>query len=234
MKPVLSALALAALLWPAAALSGPVRDFEQAYADMYASYRAALFMTNTGDAAASEKSHAALRMKWDSLGHDWAQTPPPHYADDPAWGLTLLGVAGLIDASGEQIAAGQLPQAHETLEGIRDALGDLHARNDIETFSDRMNAYHAEMEHVLAMDLAMIDRAAMVERAAVLDYLARDLLAAPPHGADGDPAFAEASAPFAASVAAFLAAARSGDPAAIRAAVAGLRKPYAKLFLKFG
>ena len=75
------------------------------------------------------------------------------------------------------------PNSHATLEAVREAFGALHARNGIETFSDRMNAYHAQMEHILGLDLSALDAAgkqAMLEQAAVLAYLAQDVLAGPP------------------------------------------------------
>lgn len=53
-----------------------------------------------------------------------------------------------------EIAVDDLPKAHVTLEGIRSEIGELHDRNGMVSFSDRMNAYHARMEEVLALDLA--------------------------------------------------------------------------------
>jgi hypothetical protein len=40
----------------------------------------------------------------------------------------------LLNQAKTQSAADDLPKAHETLEGIREALGSLHARNHVETF----------------------------------------------------------------------------------------------------
>ena len=228
---------LAALLLAQSALAGPVADFETAYRAAYADYRQALFATNAGDAAASAAARSALSDRWTALRDRWEAAPPPHFEDDPGFTDTLAQVAWLINRSSGLIAEGNLHAAHETLEAIRDELSALHTRNRIETFSDRMNAYHAEMEHVLATDLSTLDAAAVAglrERAALLDYLARDILSEPPPEGRNNPAYDALTVPFAASAAAFLAAARAGDPAAIRAAVKGLRKPYAMLFVKFG
>ncbi|MCV2869360.1 hypothetical protein OEW28_12065 [Defluviimonas sp. WL0002] len=72
------------------------------------------------------------------------------------------------------------------------------------------------------------------EQAAVLAYLARDVLATPPVGASGNPEYATLSADFETSVRNLLDAARSGDETRLRAAAEKLKPAYARLFLKFG
>ena len=73
----------------------------------------------------------------------------PQYADDGAVPAALAAVAAHTAKAAEAVAAGNLPEAHEALEGIRAEIGALHSRNGLATFSDRMNAYHAAMETVL-------------------------------------------------------------------------------------
>jgi len=219
------------------ALAGPVADFEGDFAGMYASYRGALFATNSGDAAKSGKALGALDSAWAALTTEYGTTPPPQYADDVQWASMVAEVQGDLDKAKAEAGAGELDTAHVTLEAIREAFSDLHARNGIETFSDRMNAYHAEMEHVLEVDIAAIDAATgqtLLEHAAVLSYLADDILQAAPAGAEGSGEYAALSKALQASVDQFLAAARSGDDAALKAAVGGLKVPYSKFFLKFG
>ncbi|RYH08945.1 hypothetical protein [Tropicimonas sp. IMCC6043] len=234
MKSLLSTLALAAVLSAPVAFAGPVADFEGDYREMYANYRTALFMTNAGKPEAAVKALTALEETFWALNDSYGTTPPPHYADDPAWGETMSRVGGLLEQAAAEAEAGDLPAAHETLEGIRDLFGSLHLRNDIASFSDRMNAYHAEMEHVLEMDLSKADVGMLRERAAVLDFLARRVIDTPPEEAIGSAEFDQLAKPFRASADAFLEATRSGDPEAVKAAVAGLKKPYSQLFLKFG
>lgn len=235
MKRSLAALAVLALTLPAQA--GPIADFDTAYDAAWANYRQALFATNSGDAAASAAARTALSDQWSALIEAWEATPPPQYADDPGFADTLEQVAWLINKSSGQIVEGDLHGAHVTLEGIRAELAALHERNHIETFSDRMNAYHGVMEQVLASDLTTLDAAGIdrvQEQAALLAFLAKDLLSAPPPAYWDNPEFGALSEAFQASVTAFQDAARSGDPRAIRAAAKGLKKPYAKLFLTFG
>ncbi|MCG6901233.1 MAG: hypothetical protein LJE68_00990 [Rhodobacter sp.] len=220
-----------------AAFAGPVAEFEGEFAGMYASYRMALFATNSGDGAKSAKALGAFDGAWSALTADYGQTPPPQYEDDAQWSAMIAEVQGHLDKAKAEAGAGELGRAHVTLEAIREAFGALHARNGVETFSDRMNAYHAEMEHVLEMDMSVMDAGLarrMLEHAAVLSYLAGDVLQAPPAGAEGMAEYAGLAAAFQASVAHFVAAARSGDAAALKVAVGGLKGPYSKFFLKFG
>lgn len=230
-------LALPALLAAGAVTAGPVSDFETGYRQMYASYRAALFKTNAGNKDESAAALTKLADQMQTLSAAYGDAPPPQYEDDAAWAATITDADALIARAREQVSENQLPEAHETLEGVRDIFGDLHLRNGIETFSDRMNAYHAEMEELLAMDLDQLDAAQISlvhERAAVLAYLADQLLANPPVEAADNAEYDSLSIPFAQSVAAMLEAARSGDPEQIKTAAGKLKVPYSKLFLKFG
>ena len=217
------------------AYAGPVSDFETAMRGAYADYRGALFQTNANKPDAAAKAVAAFQQKWAALSA--ANTAaPPHYADDPAYTETLAKVAAIADTAATEVAAGKLTEAHETLEAIRFAVGALHERNGIVGFSDRMNAYHAKMEEVLTRNYGGFDAAglgSLREDAAVLGYLAADIKAHPPAEA-ADPAYGKLLDGMMDSVARLGAAAKSGDAAAAKAALGGLKVPYSKLFLKFG
>lgn len=236
MKHALTTLSLiAALTAASSALAGPMADFEAGFRTTYASYRMALFATNTGDAEKSKHAIGEFGSRWDNLVSENATTPPPQYADDPAWGSTLTEVSDFIAKAGQMAEHGKLADAHEVLEHVRDAIGELHARNGIVLFSDRMNAYHAKMEQVIGLPVTnAAGRQQFLEQSAVLAYLAEDMLKAPPVEARGNEEFEKLAAAVKASVAALLAAARSGEEGAIKAAISGLKKPYSMLFVKFG
>ena len=238
MRRTITPLALALLACAGPVFAGPVTDFEAAYGQMYAGYRSALFATNSGSAEKSAAALDGLRKDWDALVATYGQTRPPQYESDPRWSETIADVTGSIAKASEAVAKGDLPESHETLEAVREAFGALHARNGIETFSDRMNAYHAEMERIIGLDLSALDAAGkqtVLEHAAVLAYLAQDVLSAPPAtAATGNADYTSLSAAMQASVDALVTAARAGDDAAIKAAVGGLKVPYSKFFLKFG
>jgi len=215
--------------------AGPAAQFDAAFRDVYASYRAALFPTNSGDSAKSEAAIGSLEAGWSAIEAEYGDAPPPQFAEDPEWGSTLIAVGDDVVKAKAEVASGDLPAAHATLEAVREKIGALHDRNGVETFSDRMNAYHAAMEHALeAGEEQGAGPTEMVERAAVLSWLAADVLQAPPPEAAGSAEWEPLAKAFAASVDDFQVAARSGDMEAARAALGGLKVPYSKLFLKFG
>jgi hypothetical protein len=217
------------------ASAGPVSDFETAMRGAYADYRGALFQTNANQPEAAVQAVDAFKQKWAALAS--ANTiAPPQYADDPAYAVTLAKVASITDKAAGEVAAGKLTEAHATLEAIRFEVGGLHERNGIVGFSDRMNAYHAKMEDVLAKDYSGFDAAglgALREDAAVLAFLAADIKAHPPTEA-ADPAYGKLLDGMTDSVTALANAAHTGDAAAAKTALGNLKVPYSKLFLKFG
>lgn len=234
MKPLFPIIVLGFSLALGAANAGPMQDFETQLRASYGSYRTALFATNSGDAAKSAKALDGFGQSWGAIVASFATTPPPQYEADPEWTATLADIQAKIDTARSQIAAQDLPAAHLTLEAVRDGFGAMHDRNGLSSFSDRMNAYHAEMEHVLALDLAATDAVTLAKHAGVLGYLADKIVQHPAPESAGNADYDALQAPFLASVQAFDAAVKSGDAAAISAAVGGLKVPYSKFFLKFG
>ena len=237
MKPFSQLIGAAALslAFMGVANAGPVSDFEVAMRGAYGDYRAALFQTNAAKPEAAAQAVNAFKQKWAALAA--ANTiAPPQYADDPAYAETLAKVAAITDKAATEVAASELPKAHETLETIRFEVGGLHERNGIVGFSDRMNAYHAKMEDVLGKDYSGFDAAglgALGEDAAVLAFLAADIKAHPPAEA-ADPAYGKLLDGMTDSVTALANAAHTGDATAAKTALGNLKVPYSKLFLKFG
>ena len=233
-----SVMAIGALiLWAGSALAGPMVDFEESLREVYADYRTALFLTNSGKLPESAKVVAAFKGKWNGIEATWGAAPPPQYADDPKWKETLDVVSATLDKASAEIDGGALPAAHATLEAIREAISGLHERNGIISFSDRMNDYHAVMEEVLGKDLTTPNAMTMNEvheMAAVLKYLAGDALAHPPAEAAGSSEFEALAKAVSASVDAVVAIARTGNTEKLKIAVGKLKPAYAKLFLRFG
>lgn len=227
MKTGLFALAIASLMWSGAAIAGPFGDFETTMRSAYGDYRVALFATNSGDATKADAALTKFEEAWSRLSK---QPTPPQYEDDSHFADTMRIVGDLSRKAKEEVGAGALPKAHETLEKVRDEIGDMHLRVGLYTISDRMNAYHRQMELVIGN--TAIDARQAGEEAAVLTFLIDDILAHPPQPAD--PAFAALAADVKASVEKLKSAAQSGDMATIKAAIGALKPVYSKLFLKFG
>ena len=230
-------VALVALLVATGAQAGPFAEFESDLRGVYAVYRSALFATNQNKPDESAKTVAALSQGWSKLEAKWAKAAPPQYADDAKFAPILSAAAGEIATANKQIADGQLGAAHLTLEKIRDQLGELRARNNISTTSDRMNEFHEEMEKTLEHAKSDITPAVLGDlrgEGAVLAYLIDRIAAAPPPEARNSEEFGQLVLATKAAVKAVREAAASGDAAAAKRALQGLKKPYAILFLKFG
>ncbi|GAB4035709.1 MAG: hypothetical protein Fur0014_01680 [Rubrivivax sp.] len=153
MGTLLSALLLTAA-WPAWA-GDPMTD---AMVAAYAPYRAALFRTNGQDAAAAADAVAQGRRAWQAVQAQFAARPPAPYERDPEVARTLAGVDAAFAQAEAAVAAGRLPAAHEALEAVRDLLSDLRRRNQVIVYSDHVNAFHAEMEHLLGGAPALLER----------------------------------------------------------------------------
>ncbi|MFC2970567.1 hypothetical protein [Acidimangrovimonas pyrenivorans] len=236
MRKFLLAFTAAALLAPLALHAGAYDDFEGQMRDAYSNYRVALLMSNQGKADKTAEALGAMAEKWTILEDAWKTTPPPQYADDPGFADTLDRVAKIIASARQTVRDGDVAKAHVALEKIRTDLGALHLRNGLMWFSDRLNAYHVQMEETLTADYSGqadggLER--MREQAAVLVYLAHDLVAHPSVNS-ADPDYPGLVKALVGSAEAFQAAARGGDVKAALAARAGLKPAYAKLFIRFG
>ena len=229
-------LLCAPVLGAAATAPSPYADAEAAVRTAYADYRTALFMTNQKDVTASVGAIAAFRDKWSALTTAWRKAPPPQYAADPALAKTLATVTAINDEAGRIAAAGDLARAHEVLEAIRDEIGALRARNGVTSFSDRMNAYHEQMEKILLDGYDGFSPAGLArlrDDSAVLAYLA-DTLNSAKASVPPDAALDAAIGSIVASVKNLRGALLQGDLARIREAVPALKGPYSKAFLRFG
>lgn len=236
LRPLLLATLVASALHTAPALAGDaVTDAIQA---AYAPYRAALFRTNSKAQAESALAMDAARKAWQGIVDRFGRERGAPYDRDPAFATTLAKVGEVYERAARQVAAGQLAEAHETLEEVRDLLAELRRRNGVIVYSDHMNAYHAEMEHLLEGGAKLLgEPRGMLElmaRAGVLDYLAARLRSEAPAALAADPEFAPAVQAVEASVKALKQALLAQDAAAAREALGKLKAPYSRLFLRFG
>lgn len=218
-----------------ASAADPVTDaIDQAYVP----YRMALFRTNTKAQAESEQAVARAQQAWKSVSDRFAAGPSAPYAGDAGFGATLDEVARIYEQAATEIAARKLAEAHETLERVRDLIAALRQRNGVIAYSDHMNAYHAEMEHLLQQGGAMTSSPQgmqlLMERVGVLGYLSGRLRSEAPKGLADKAEFSSSLQGVEASVAALRKAVLGQDAAAARKALGELKKPYSQMFLKFG
>lgn len=204
----------------------------------YAPYRAALFRTNGKSVPDAQQAMAQAKSAWQSIADRYAAKPPPPYDRDTEFAVTLAKVTQVYDLASAQINAGKLTEAHTTLEAARDLMADLRHRNQVATFSDEMNAYHAQMEHVLDDGAKWLAEPQgtlkLLGQASVLEYLVARLRSEAPATLRADPEFNSSLQAVEASVASLKAAAMAQDVPAVREAMPKLKSPYGKLFLKYG
>jgi len=237
MKKTLVPLALAGMLaFAAPARAGdPATDAMQA---AYAPYRAALFQTNMKKQAESEQAIEQARAAWRGVVARFAPTPPPPYSRDSGFSATLVRVSDILGKAAGEAREGRLAEAHETLEAVREQLAELRRRNDVVIYSDHVDAYHAEMEHLLRDATALLGRPdgllRIMAAAGTLEYLARRLRVEAPPALAESPEFKALLEAVEASVAGLRDAVLRGDAEAVREALGRLKPPYARLFLKFG
>ena len=118
-------LAGAALaLVSSAVLAGPMQDFERSLRAAYGDYRAALFLTNSGQAEKAAKRLEMFQGKWAKIAKA-VDSPPPQYAEDPLFAETLTSVATIAQDAAASVEQGKLEPAHEKLEA--DPRGNLQA-----------------------------------------------------------------------------------------------------------
>lgn len=230
---IAGAVAVSAVV-PAAA--GPIAEFEKALRGVYGDYRMALMQTNLKNAEAAQKAIAGFETKWAALVAAYAKAPPPHFAEDGQFAAVLEKIAAINQRAKSIASAGNLAEAHDVLEEIRGELGRLRLRNGMMTFSDRMDAVHAQMEHMIDRrkgDFSLAGLAELREDAAVLAFLADDLKRHPAPEASA-PDFAPTLQAFLDAIAALRQAVRNGDAEASKAALAKIKPAYARLFVKFG
>ena len=179
---LLTALTLAA---PAAA--SEQSRFLEAVAAAYDHYRGAYSYLRTGNAALAALEIEQAQEKWRVVLSDFETTPPDSFAADPLWQETLSGVAATLNDALARTDAGDLDGARQVLTPARQDLADLRRRNNVTTFSDRIDEISAAMGELWRYRQAPPDFAApdttreLGSRAAVFAHmLNRAKEAAPP------------------------------------------------------
>ncbi len=204
----------------------------------YGPYRVALFKTNSNSQAEAQQAMAQAQTAWSKVVAQFGSKPPAPYDRDTAFGTTLTQVADVYASAAQQVSANQLSAAHDTLEKARDLLADVRHRNQVVVYSDHMNAYHAQMEHVLLGGSQLLSQPSglppLTADVGALRYLANKLSSEAPAPYKSNPEFVDLLQAVNLSVAGLQTALWAQDAAAAKAAMAKIKAPYSKLFLKFG
>jgi hypothetical protein len=224
----------ACAMFPALA-ADPVTDAMQA---AYGPYRVALFRTNSNAQAEAQLAMTQVQQAWGKLATQFGNKPPAPYERDAAFAASLADVSKVYATASEQVNANQLTAAHETLEAARDIMAQMRKRNQVVVYSDHMNAYHSEMEHVLTDGSNILTRPnGMLQLTAsvgVLTYLSKKLGTEAPANYANNAEFKDLLQAVDKSVADLQAALFAQNEVAVKDAISRLKTPYSKMFLKFG
>jgi hypothetical protein len=117
----------------------------------------------------------------------------------------------------------------------------MRQRNQVVVFSDHMNAYHEQMEHVLTAGPGLLGGSgtsgsftALALEVGALQHLAGRLSSQADAGLRANPEFNTLLKAVQQSVADLRAAVLAQDAAAAKAALGKVKGPYSRLFLRFG
>jgi len=204
----------------------------------YAPYRMALFKTNANAQEESRQAVLQAQQGWNRLVADFGANPPPPYAGDGDLAASLATVGKVYVKALGEVEANQLAEAHETLEEVRDVMADLRRRNQVIVFSDHMNAYHAEMEHVLNEGEKLLagpnGALELAAKVGTLEYLAGRVKSEAPANLLKNDEFVAMHKALEKSVADVKAALFAQDSAKVKETLGKLKQPYSKMFIKFG
>ena len=204
----------------------------------YAPYRVALFKTNGNAQDDARKAIAMAQQKWSQIATQFGAQPPAPYDRDTSFKTSLDKVSEVYAKAAGQIDKNELTEAHETLEQAREVIAEIRHRNQIVVFSDHMNAYHAQMEKVLIGGPKTLAEAngvmQLTAQVGALEYLAGKLKSEAPEDYLKNEEFGASYKAVEQSVADLKAALFTQDVAQVKAAMAKLKVPYSKLFIKFG
>lgn len=229
---------VAVIVEPAA--EGPAKQVVALSAEFDQRYIPALALTNQGKGPPSvqmlKRLQAALPLLESRL------------SASEGGGVDLLaGVAGMVAESLELASEGELQEAHETLEPIRDLLASRRRAAGVAYPLDVLSDYHAVMESIVKPATAMspdalddaerrriADAAASASQvwavAEQTDFAVED---APP-GWPGVDKVAEGVSAVRGSITDLNTALRSRDAQAILRTAVALKPPFAKLYMSFG
>ncbi|MDZ4738956.1 MAG: hypothetical protein SGJ03_03525 [Alphaproteobacteria bacterium] len=226
---------LAILVSNKAFAADPVTNAMQA---AYGPYRAALFKTNQNSQSESQAAIEQARQSWSVVATKFGSAPPAPYDQDKAFAASLAEVSKIYDKAAGEIGKNELSDAHETLEHARDIMAEIRRRNNVIVYSDHMNAYHAQMERVLidgpktlAGSNGLLE---LTAQTGALEFLAARLGGEAPAALREQDEFKTMVAAVQKSVADLKAALFTRDEAKVKDALAKLKVPYSKMFIKFG
>ncbi len=238
-KAAVPGFALVILLGPATLFAGET-DFQTAHDNAYPHYREAVFYTRTGNTPVAALALDEFVVKWSALVKAHGDSPPGEYAGDAAWESTLGDILMRAEEGLEALDMDDPEAAREAIGPIRAILGDLRRRNNVATWSDRVDALSTAMDLLAryrkeVRNLEDDAAVAMVrEQAALVQALFEKCQADAAPDIAADPEFIRLIDGAAESMGRLLEALETKDPLLLRIGIGELRSYERIMFLRFG
>jgi hypothetical protein len=128
-----------------AAEDGQTAAFHAAIAAAYRPYREAYYYFETGNTELAALTLDDFAAAWAALVKRYADHPPPGYAKDDAFKVSLAAIGQAADAARADAEQGADDDTLEHLSGVRTGLARLRQRNGQRTYSDCIDAMNAAM-----------------------------------------------------------------------------------------
>jgi hypothetical protein len=220
--------------------AGDLANFHNQLDEAYAPYRMSLSLTNKKD-----KQEAALKAmngffkKWSALSDKYLQNPPAPYNESPLWSETITRSTEIMKKGIQEVKSGNLKKGHETIEAIRDMLGKLRNSVSIRVFSDYINTYHTEMEHLVTVkyskqNLNSDNIIKIREKVAILRFLMNEIKAAAPEKYSQNAEFQKSLGGNVKLLKMLHESLQKADKNKVLAILPKVKPAYGKLFVKFG
>jgi hypothetical protein len=223
-----------------AAIAGDLATFHNKLDEAYAPYRMSLSLTNKTDKQkeALNKMNGFLK-KWSALSNTYLQNPPAPYNESPLWNETITKTTEIMKLGIKKVKAGNLKAGHETIEAIRDMLAKLRNSVSIRIFSDYINSYHTEMEHLVHVKYSKQNLNSntiikLREKVAVLRFLLNELKSAAPKKYSQNDEFKKILNGNIKLLEMLHKSLEKGDKNKVLAILPKVKPAYGKLFVKFG
>lgn len=214
-------------------------QFREDVGKAYAEYRKALLFSNQHDKQKALAAARQLQHRWSGIVVKYSDQRPCVYDEEPDWKATLNKVGDIIGKGIKQLEDGHLAEAHETIEVIRTELAELRQRNNIISFSDYIDRYHEQMEHLLVKKYTVekLNKSVIAdvrEMLAVLEYLMGNIKRYAPEEYSSNDEFQKLLSDNLNVLIAIRQALSQDDSKSLIEAIKSLKPAYAKLFVKFG
>ncbi|MBT4290063.1 MAG: hypothetical protein HOD92_22285 [Deltaproteobacteria bacterium] len=220
--------------------AGDLANFHNKLDEAYAPYRMSLSLTNKKDKQeAAIKTMNAFTKKWAALSSTYLNNPPAPYNESPLWKSTITKTSEVMKEGLTLVKAGKLKAGHKTIEAIRGMLGKLRKSVSIRNFSDYVNTYHTEMEHLVGVKYSKqnLNAKAIIklrEKVAVLRFLMNEAKAATPKKYSENATFQKFLNGNIKLLQLLHQSLEKGDKNKVLAILPKIKPAYGKLFIKFG